>query len=76
MKSFGECCGCTMLTAACYWPSFDYIPTQTFVSVSAELNHDCSLLVLDADKGVCIVITYRHNLYEFDRWSPPSGNHE
>jgi len=29
------------------------IPAQKFVSVSGELNHDRSLLVLDSDKGVC-----------------------
>ena len=43
----------TVLTAACYWPSSHYIPAQKFVSVSGELNHDLSPLVLDSDKDVC-----------------------
>ena len=29
------------------------IPAQKFVSVSGELNHDRSPLMLDSDKGVC-----------------------
>jgi len=43
----------TVLTAACYWPSSHCIPAQTFASVSGELNHNRSLLVLESDKGVC-----------------------
>jgi len=50
MKSFGECCGITVLTATCYWPSS--IPAQK-LSVAAELNHNRSPWVLDSDKGVC-----------------------
>ena len=42
-----------VLTAACYWPSSHCIPAQKFVSVSEELNHGCSPLVLDSDKRVC-----------------------
>ena len=53
VKSFGECCACTVLTAACYWSSSHCIPVQKFVSVSGELNHDSSPLVLNSDKGVC-----------------------
>jgi len=71
VKSFVECCGCTVLTAACYWPSSHFISAQKFVSVSGELNHDCSLL--DSDK-VCAVITPSHSLtlHELDRQSQPS----
>jgi len=58
VKSFGECCVSTVLTAACYWPSSHCIPGQTFVSVSGELNHDRSPLGLDSDKGV-----YCHRSY-------------
>jgi len=52
VKSCGECCGGTVLTAACYWPSSHCIPAQKFVSVSGELNHDRSPLLLDPNKGV------------------------
>ena len=38
VNSFGECCGSTVLTAACYWPSRHWIPDMTFVSVPAELK--------------------------------------
>jgi len=31
VKSFGECCVSTVLTAACYWPSSHCIPAQTCV---------------------------------------------
>jgi len=41
-KSFGECCGSTVLTAACYWPSSRCIPAQKFVSMLAKLNHNRS----------------------------------
>ena len=51
MKSFGECCGSTVLTVACYWPSSNCIPTQKIVSVSAKLNHNRSPLVLDSENG-------------------------
>jgi len=55
VKSFGKCCGSTVLTAACYWPSIHCtcLPAQKFVSVSGELNHNRSQFVLDSDKGVC-----------------------
>jgi len=36
VKSFGECCGCAGLTAACYWSSGHCITAQKFVSVSGE----------------------------------------
>jgi len=52
VKSFGECCGCKVLTDACYWPSSNCIPAQTFLCVSRELNHNHSL-VLDSHNGVC-----------------------
>jgi len=38
MESFGECCGSTVLTAACYWPSSHCIPAQRFVSVSGGVK--------------------------------------
>ena len=53
VKSFGECCVSTVLTAACYQPSSHCMPAQKFVFVSGELNHDRSQLVLQSDKGVC-----------------------
>ena len=53
VKSFKECCGCMVLTAACFYPSSHCIPAQKFASVSGELNHDRSPLALDSDKGVC-----------------------
>jgi len=54
VKSFGEFCGGTVLTAACYWPSS---PVQKFVSVSGELNHDRSPLVLDSNKVSPLLFT-------------------
>ena len=48
-----ECCGSTVLTAACYCAASRCIPAQKFVSVSGELNLDGSPLVLDSDKGAC-----------------------
>ena len=32
VESFGECCGSTVLTVACYWPPSHCIPALTFVS--------------------------------------------
>ena len=67
---------CTVLTAACYWPSSYGIPAQKFVSVSGELNHDRSPLVLDSDTCVwlCAVTTPFHSpiLHELNRQSQPS----
>ena len=53
-KAFGSgacvrCCQPPVMA----WPSSHCIPAQKFVSVSGELNHDSSPLVLDSDKGVC-----------------------
>ena len=53
-KSFGECCGRTVVTAACCWPSSDCFPAQKFVSMSAELYYNRSPWVLDSDKGVAV----------------------
>jgi len=47
-----KCCRSTVLTAACHWPSSHCIPAQTFVSVSGELNHNCSQWVLNSENGV------------------------
>jgi len=52
-KSLGECCGSALVATACYRPTSHCIPVQKFVSVSAELNHNRSSLVLDSDKDVC-----------------------
>jgi len=54
VNSFGECCGSMLLTAACYWSSSHCVPAQKFVSVSGELNHDRSPLLLDSTK-MCAV---------------------
>jgi len=53
VKSFEEFSVRTVLTAACYWSSRHCIPDQKFMSVSGELNHDRSPLVLDSVKSVC-----------------------
>jgi len=58
VKSFAERCGCTVVTAACYWPSRHCIPAQKFMSLSGELNHDYSPRALDSDKGVCCHHTF------------------
>ena len=52
VKSFWECCGSTVLTGASCWPSSNYIPVQKIVSLSTELNHNRSSLVLYSDNGV------------------------
>jgi len=52
-KSFEEFSVSVVSTATCYWPSNHCIPAQKFVSVSGELNHDRSQLVLNSDKVVC-----------------------
>jgi len=62
VKSFGECCRSTVLTAACYWPSSYCVPAQTFVSASRESNHDNSRLVLDSDKDACF------SLHSLQQW--------
>jgi len=57
VKSFGGCCGNTVLTGA------------RRLSVSTELNHKCSLLVLDSDNGVCC----HHSLHSSHQGSPTYG---
>ena len=61
VKSFGECCGSTVLTAACYLPSSHCIPAQKFVSMSGKLNHNHSPLVLHSTMG-CAVKAPFHSL--------------
>ena len=58
-KSFGECCGRTVLKAACYWQSCHYIPAQKFLCVLADLICNHSQWALDTEKGVC----YHHSSY-------------
>ena len=53
VKSFGGCCGSTVLTGASCWPSNKCIPAQKIVPVSTELNYNRSLLGLDSDNGLC-----------------------
>ena len=55
VKSFGEWCGSTVLTAASYLPSSHCIPAPKLVSMSGKLNHNCSPLVLDSIRVVCAV---------------------
>jgi len=52
-KSFGECCGSTVLMTVCYWSSCHCISAQTFASMLAESNHNHTVLVFHFDKGVC-----------------------
>jgi len=52
VKSFGKCCGSTVLTGASCWPSSNCTLAQKIVSVSTELNNNLSELVLDSDNGV------------------------
>ena len=65
VKSFGECCKSTILTATCYWPTSHCIPAQKFMSVSGEVNHDLSPWVLDSDKGVCCHHSFSQSV---DQW--------
>ena len=53
VKSFGGSCGSTVLTSTYCWPSGHRILVQNIVSVSTELTHNRSALVLDSDNGVC-----------------------
>jgi len=53
LKSFGGCCGSTVLMGASWWPSNNCNPAQTIVSVLAKLNHNRSALALDYNNGVC-----------------------
>ena len=52
-EKFCGCCGGTLLTGASCWPSSNCIPAQKIVSVSTEVNHNRSALVLDIGNGVC-----------------------
>jgi len=51
VKNVAEFYGSTLSAAICYC-SIHCIPAQKVVSMSAELNHNCSQWVLDSDKGV------------------------
>jgi len=53
VKNFEGCCGSTVLTGSSCWPSGNCISAQKTVSVSTELNHNRSALVLDSDNCVC-----------------------
>jgi len=63
VKSFGECCSRMVLTGASCWPPNNCIPAQKIVSMSAELNHNRSALVLDSDNGVCCHHSSTYCLY-------------
>ena len=65
VKSFGRCCGSTVLTATCYWSSSHCIPVQNFVSVSGELNHTVHHWCWTPTR-VCAVTTPLHSLHELD----------
>ena len=52
VKGLGGYCGSTVLAGAHCWQSSNCIPAQTIVSVSTEVNHNRSALVLDSDNGV------------------------
>jgi len=49
--------------ARCYWSSSHCIPAQKFVSMSGELNHDRSPLVLDPTR-VSTVTASLHSLHQ------------
>jgi len=51
-----------VLTTASYWPSSHCIPDQKFVSVSGELNHNRSPLVLDSRQR-CVLSLYLFIVY-------------
>jgi len=53
-------------------PSSHCIAAEKFVSVSGELNHNCSPLLLDSNKLVCHVNTPLLKVYELDRQSEGS----
>jgi len=62
VKSFGECCGTTVLMAACYCPSSHCVPAQKFMSVSTELNHNRSPLVVGLRQG-CVLSLFLFIVY-------------
>jgi len=53
VKSFGVCCGSTVLAGASFWLSSNCIPAQKIVPLLTELNHNRSALVLDSNSDVC-----------------------
>ena len=65
VKCYGERCGSTVLTTACYWLSSHCSPAQKLVSASGKLNHECSPLVLDSDKDVCCHYCSLHSLHQW-----------
>jgi len=52
VKSIWGCCGSTVLTGASCWPPSNCIPVQKIVSLSTELTHNRSALVLDSNNDV------------------------
>jgi len=52
-KVYGRVSREKLLAGASYWPSTHSISAKKIVSVSTELNHNRSALVLDSDNGVC-----------------------
>jgi len=64
VKSFGGCCGSTVLTGAYCRPSRHRIPVWKIVSLSTESTHNRSALVLDSDNGVCCHTTPLRSLYQ------------
>jgi len=66
LKCYGERCGSTVLTTACYWLSSHCSPAQKLVSASGKLNHERSPQVLDFDKYACCHYFSLHSLHQ--RW--------
>jgi len=64
VKSFGECCESTVLTAACYWPSSHCIPAQRFVSMLGELITTVHSGCWTPTKVCAATTTLRSLLYE------------
>jgi len=70
VKSFGVCCGSTVLTGAYCWPSSHRIPVQKIVSMSTKFNHNRSALVLDSDNGVCCHHSSSYSISGFSTLRP------
>ena len=65
VKSFGECCGSTVLTAASYWTSSHCIPAQKFVSVSGVKSQPSTVGVV-LRQG-CVLSPLVFIVHELDR---------
>ena len=68
-KSFGECCGSSVLTAACHRPSNHCIPAVKFVSVLGSWIATAHRRCWTPTK-LCAATTPLHSLYQWFSFQP------